>query len=133
MRLDRPARRQARIGLTPLIDVVFILLLFFMLTTRFGQQQAMELNLRADGDGTSSTVSDTVILRLDASGSVVMPDGSTLALDRLAADPELERIREQALPVALDVDDAVPLQALIGVLDRFDAIGLPEVSVRGLR
>jgi len=133
MRLDGPARRRARIGLTPLIDVVFILLLFFILTTRFGQQQAMQLNMPGGGATAAPSVSDTVILRLDATGAVVMPDGSTVALDRLADHPELVRILEQALPVALDVDERAPLQALVSALDRFDALGLPEVSVRGLR
>ena len=46
MQLDRPAAPARKlIGLTPLIDVVFILLLFFMLTSSFFQWQSLDLTM----------------------------------------------------------------------------------------
>jgi len=133
MRLEVPVQRRARISLTPLIDVVFILLLFFMLTTRFGQQQTMQLRMAGDTGGAVQAPQESVILRLSDAGSIELADGSSVALDRLGTHPELIRIREQGLPVALEVDEQASLQALVSALDRFEAVGLVDVSVRGLR
>lgn len=49
MHLDAPVKRNPGIGLTPLIDVVFILLVFFMLATRFTVLQEAPLQLSATG------------------------------------------------------------------------------------
>lgn len=132
MLLDVPPRRSAAIGLTPLIDVVFILLLFFMLTTRFGQQQAIELRMPGEGGGASATASDAVTLRLGADGTVALPDGSRVPQPELATDPLVLQLVAEAVSVRLAVDDAADLQGLVSLLDRFDAMGLAEVTVQGL-
>jgi biopolymer transport protein ExbD len=43
------ARRRRRIGLTPMIDVVFLLLVFFMLAARFGVTEAIPVALTGSG------------------------------------------------------------------------------------
>ena len=55
--LDLPAQgRRRRIGLTPMIDVVFLLLVFFMLAARFGGTDAIPLTLTG-GDDTVTSMS----------------------------------------------------------------------------
>src|SRR3546814_12993071 len=44
-RFSRGPRRRVRISLTPLIDVVFILLIFFMLATSFVDDRAIEVEI----------------------------------------------------------------------------------------
>ncbi|SHG98579.1 ExbD/TolR family protein [Marivita hallyeonensis] len=44
-----PETRRRRIGLTPMIDVVFLLLVFFMLAARFGTTDAIPVTLTAGG------------------------------------------------------------------------------------
>jgi len=46
------ARPRRRPSLTPMIDVVFLLLVFFMLAARFGQEGALDLSLAGGGAGT---------------------------------------------------------------------------------
>ena len=41
-------RLRIRIDMTPMVDVAFLLMTFFMLTTYFSKPQTMELNLQAD-------------------------------------------------------------------------------------
>ena len=45
MRFERPSRRRRGPGLTPLIDVVFLLLVFFMLASRFDREALLPLTL----------------------------------------------------------------------------------------
>ena len=47
--LRRPKRRVAiRIDMTPMVDIAFLLLIFYMVTTVFAMPQAMEINLPPD-------------------------------------------------------------------------------------
>ena len=132
MRLDLPRGRRATIGLTPLIDVVFILLLFFMLTTRFGQPQAMSLSVPGEGGTASAASADAAVLRLRADATVGLPDGRDVPPAALGADPAVRALLAGAVPVRLEVDDGADLQSLVTTLDRLEAIGLADVVVRGL-
>ena len=132
MRLEPPRRRRAIVALTPLIDVVFILLLFFMLTTRFGQPQAMTLRMPGEGGTAGGASADVVVLRLNADATVGLPDGRDVPLAALDADPVPAALLADAVPVRLEVDDGADLQGLVTALDRLEAIGFADVSVRGL-
>ncbi len=55
LQIKRPGRARARIGLTSLIDVIFILLIFFMLATRFEVWQALDVSAGKAGAAPSET------------------------------------------------------------------------------
>ncbi|MCV6584209.1 MAG: biopolymer transporter ExbD [Marinibacterium sp.] len=52
MQFAPPPRPRRKPSLTPMIDVVFLLLVFFMLASRFGMDAVMPLPLASSGDGT---------------------------------------------------------------------------------
>ena len=85
MSLSRP-RRAARIGLTPLIDVVFILLVFFMLASSFLEWRALEIRIPTFGSA-SSDADEPLRVRvgLDGRGALVLPTtpGSMIARIKL--------------------------------------------------
>ncbi|MBC7283967.1 biopolymer transporter ExbD [Hoeflea sp.] len=60
MRLDLPVRRHSRLSLTPLIDVIFLLLLFFMLSSTFSRYS--EISFSGGGSTTSPLPQPDVIL-----------------------------------------------------------------------
>ncbi len=62
--LQGPARRRAHISLTPLIDVVFILLLFFMLSSTFTPISALDLNPAIDGAGKKSSAPKALLIEI---------------------------------------------------------------------
>ena len=62
------ARREAGIEITPLIDVVFLLLIFFMVSSNFVQKQAVSVTLPKSEAATAS-VSNTIEIALDTSGT----------------------------------------------------------------
>ena len=67
MRRVSAARREAGIEITPLIDVVFLLLIFFMVSSSFVQKQVISVTLPESGTAFAN-VSDTVKISLDAAG-----------------------------------------------------------------
>ena len=94
MRIERPRRKLEAVGLTPLIDMIFLLLLFFLLGSdfvRFTQSQLAPPR----GTGGEQGVSQPAIIALAATGalqwngaSISRVDMQSRATDLLQADAE---------------------------------------------
>ena len=125
-----PARRPpVRVSLVPLIDVLFILLVYFMVTSVYldldmipasdGGETAADPAPAAGGDGDASAM----LVRIDPSGRAVLRgEALTMAAleSRLAA-----AVRERpALEVLLLPSPRAPVQALASALDALDAAGV---------
>jgi biopolymer transport protein ExbD len=139
-RLDRPARRAA-IGLTPLIDVVFILLLFFMLASNLQREQAFSLQLAAPKSRAllalapepprAPAADQNHVARVDlAEGGEFRLDGQPIAAADLAPALSRRREQEQDLRVLLIPAAGVSLQQLVTVLDHLAAAGIAEVTLQ---
>ncbi len=123
---SKPPRRRALITLTPLIDVVFILLVFFMLASSFLDWRAIELDAPASataGGGMEGAVLVEILPgALRVSGQVV----SIESLAR-AVSERIERVptgRVLVRPAA-----GVPLQDAVDVLDRLSLAGINGISL----
>ncbi|PIP97347.1 MAG: biopolymer transporter ExbD [Rhodobacterales bacterium CG18_big_fil_WC_8_21_14_2_50_71_9] len=115
----RPARRRrALIGLTPLIDVVFILLIFFMLASRLGDWRGLPVVSAPGGGG---GMAGAVLLELRADGLRL----SGAPLDAAALAARLPPGRR----VLLRAGDGVTMQALTALLDRLEALGVRDVTL----
>ena len=69
--VSRKKRRLGiRIDMTPMVDVAFLLLIFFMVTTVFRTPKALEINLPPKKDETKVPASKTVTIRILADGRV---------------------------------------------------------------
>lgn len=125
--LSLPARRR-RISLTPLIDVVFILLLFFMLSSNFMQWRQIDLPIPTQGEATDQEL--LVVRLLNNRGELSvgeqqlsMTDLETLS-GLISANPEKV--------VALDVAEGVDTQRLIMLVDNLRQAGASRVSLAGV-
>ena len=56
------------ISLTPMIDVVFLLLIFFMVTTTFNQQTSIKINLPQANGEQAENINKQLVLTIDAKG-----------------------------------------------------------------
>lgn len=84
-------------SMTPLIDVIFLLLLFFMLSSTFSSFGEIELSQATGGAATSQTPSERVFVQLGADRLTL--NGASVTLDELAAQVEIGRVL-----VSLDAD-----------------------------
>lgn len=131
MRLERtPARAGRAISLTPLIDVVFILLLFFLLASHFDQWGALQLDTGASlATHPSAAEAQASLLRLHADGALEL-DGEALDSAYLGTRLASLRAEHPELAVVVQADAEVPLQDLVSLIDRLVALGIQEVSLR---
>ena len=132
MQLTRPARRPALISIVPMIDVLLILLVFFMVTSTY-----LDLDLipavesRAEAPETTSQGADggpTILIRLASDGTPVVAgrtlgptDLATLLSTRLAEAPLTNVI---VLP-----SGRADLQSLVTVMDIATAAGATQLKV----
>jgi biopolymer transport protein ExbD len=120
--IDRPRPRR-KPSLTPMIDVVFLLLVFFMLASRFGADALVPLQL--GGAGASYSGPPRLI--------DVLPDGQRLngidqSLDAMVA--ALDGLTEsRAETIVLRAQDGAALQRLVTVMSALRAAGFTAMAV----
>lgn len=113
-----PAAPRRKPSLTPMIDVVFLLLVFFMLAARFGQDVAIPLGA---GGGAGEAWSGPPRL-VDIRPGTVALNGVETGLGDLA-DALRPLIETPADPVVLRPRDGADLQRVIDVMDTLNAAG----------
>ncbi len=122
IRFGDPPRLRRRPNLTPMIDVVFLLLIFFMLASRFGIDRALPL---VPASGASAPYSGPPRL-IDISPDGLALNGMPIAADSLpAALAPLMQSPDDA--VILRPRDGADLQALVGVMDSLSQSGLTRL------
>lgn len=128
MRLDAVlSGRRRRMSLTSLIDVIFLLLLFFMLTATFSRFGDIELTTGGSAEATET--SRLVFVQLRGTGLTL--NGEVILLDRL--DDELAALSadRRADAVIVSVGEDATAQQLVDVMGTVNALGtLPLQIVR---
>ena len=132
--LKRPVRRRSLISVVSMIDVMMILLFFFMVTSTYlnlDMVPALQKSDQAPGPDAPAPApgaATTLMIRIAADGQAMVGgqvfDAAALAAllrDRLAADP--------LTPVVLFPSGAAHLQDLIGVMDIVTLSGAVRVKV----
>jgi len=123
----RNRRRRSLVSLTPLIDVVFILLVFFMLVSSFADWRTIALDAPARA-GSGGGVRGAALLRLHAGGGL---DLNGRPVDRAGLEAALRELARGGRPprVLVQPGPGVPLQRAVGVLDAATAAGASEVKL----
>ncbi|MBX2853501.1 MAG: biopolymer transporter ExbD [Rhodobacteraceae bacterium] len=124
-RLSRP-RRRTRISLTPLIDVVFILLVFFMLASSFLDWRSISLTSTA---AASSGGGAEGALLVDVGPETVRLAGEALSSPELTARIGKVLAAKPEQRVLLRPRGGVDMQRLVTVLDRLRALGAQDIAL----
>ncbi len=120
--------RRRKIGLTALIDVVFIMLMFFMLTSSFEQWKTIQIDSPISKFQTSMPTLPQFIV-LESSGQLypLHQESEAISYSDLTLDSwdEIDIKR----PVLLLPEPNVRLQQIISVIEKLRQIGMAEVSL----
>ncbi len=125
--LLRP-RRKRTISLTALIDVVFILLMFFMLTSSFIHRKMLEVNIPAAADGTGSAQTPRLLVLTNDGGFRFSASTTSALIQPASADEALQQIQQASdstLPLIVLPQDQVQLQRILTVLQQLQQAGIP--------
>ena len=133
MKFQRQRREEININLTPLIDVVFLLLIFFMITTTFTKESHLSIRLPESSSDSASVPQEIetldVVVGVDGQYSVngqplVTSDALTLkrALLKLAGEQ-----RDQ--PFIITADANASHQSVVTVMDVAGQLGFAQLSI----
>jgi len=132
MQISQPPPSKRLVSLTPLIDVVFILLLFFMMASNFIEWRAIGLNV-ATGEGVSRAEQTPLIIRINPDGTLIL-NNESITLQSLGARTRSALSDNEAQSFVVQPEANVPLQEIVRVLDRMAAAGGRNISLaRGQR
>ena len=126
MRLERPARRKP-IGITSLIDVIFLLLLFFMLASSFSHYRALPIASNSAGAGSGAR---PILLRLhgsqewDLNGVALDPAETTARVEVLLGNSGMR-------PVAILAQGEATSSDVVEAMTMVRATGAPAVLITG--
>ena len=136
MNLRPRSPKEPDINLTPLIDVVFLLLIFFMVSTTFNEDARLRLQLpEADGEAVSAEDIELVEITIDRFGQPYVDDGKVLGDDIESLKQALVGAvgPRRDLPVLIKADAATPHQAVMRALDAASQLGLTRVAFAASR
>jgi len=97
MQLDRGEKKTLKLSLTPLIDVVFLLLIFFMLASTFSRFTSLPLSTKS-GKGQAVSLTNIILVRInqqgvvDVNGQEVDPSDLISTINSLADKPDMKLI-----------------------------------------
>jgi biopolymer transport protein ExbD len=121
------ASEEQGVDMSPLIDMVFILLIFFMVTTTFVKDAQVELE-RPSASSAKPASTKAIRVTLDRRGEVWV-DGRPVRAWMLQGSVR-EQLRSGAdRPVLVITDGAVAAQKLIDVIDECRLAGARDVAV----
>lgn len=119
-------RRRNLISLTPLIDVVFILLVFFMLASSFLNWRSITLDSPKQ-TGRSASLEQALLIEVRADGLRLA--GETMSLDRIAGRAVAALAKKPDRPVLVRPDDGIAVQEVVQVVDALAAAGVVNLSL----
>ena len=110
-------RPEVSINLTPLIDVVFLLLIFFMVSTSFSELTQLVVDL-PEAEGAPASTDTTLLLVVDVEGNMTL-DGAPVPNDARGLSEALrQRLSGNTdIPVTLSADAMTPHQYVVTAID----------------
>jgi|TARA_Y100001951_G_scaffold40624_1_gene32172 biopolymer transport protein ExbD len=133
VKFRRKPRENVEINLASLIDVVFILLLFFVVTTTFTRETQLKVDLPEAVSGTPPEQTELkqveVLIAADGAYSV---NGKALLesnLSNLMAALQKESDGDNSLPLIISADGKTPHQAVITAMDAAGKLGFAHLRM----
>ena len=122
-------RPEVSINLTPLIDVVFLLLIFFMVSTSFSELTRLVVDL-PEAEGAPSSADTAVLLVVDVAGNMTL-DGEPVPNDARGLSAAMgQRLSGNTdIPVTLSADAMTPHQYVVTAMDVAAQLNITRLSI----
>ena len=130
MKFKQVRRELPALNLTPLIDIVFLLLIFFMVTTSFSRETRLLVSL-PEASGSAENATESIEVLVDKKGGYAI-NGRRLVnaeVDSLVRGLELESGGDISLLVVLVADAEVQHQSVVTAMEAIGRAGFASLSI----
>ena len=132
MQFKRQKQAAIDVNLTPLIDVVFLLLIFFMVSTSFIKETHLTLNLPTAVNA-EEIVKETVSLEviIDNNGFYRIDGRALINTDRETLESALKNLSQGDLstPLTVTADATSPYEAVVKIIDIAGGLGFTKINI----
>lgn len=136
MKFHRKKRPLQDISVTSMVDVVLLLLFFFMVSTTFNKHTQIKVKLPEASAESVETQNGTIRLTIAANGGYFLEDEQGISHELLNTKPEtlILALRKRTqpdsppVPFIISADGKAPHQAVITALEAANAVGFKQIS-----
>lgn len=132
MKFQRQRREEININLTPLIDVVFLLLIFFMITTTFTRESHLSISL-PEASNAESPVEEpkSIEVLIGADGQYSINDAPLVNSESLTLRRGILKVAGDTrdMPFVITADAKAQHQAVVRVMDVAGDLGFSTLSI----
>lgn len=131
MNFSRAEEDRLDVNITPLIDVVFLLLIFFMVTTTFNQQAELRVDLPEASAEEQALEVIPIEITIDSAGAYFINGQSLAKNDAKTLLQSLQKIvaGDKDKSVIIRADATTPHQAVVTAMDTVAKAGVSKLSI----
>jgi len=131
MKFRRKQVDELELNLTPLIDVVFLLLIFFMVSTTFQKESEISLQLPKSTDVPVEKAPEQYEIVVNAAGKYFINDTELVSADIETLRQALFDLTngQRDIPITIRADAQTPHQAVVTAMDAAAQLGLSRMSI----
>lgn len=131
MKFRRKIREEPSVNITPLIDVVFLLLIFFMVTTTFNRETRLLVNLPEADAVPSENLPDQIEIIVSQSGTYSINGRVLINTDLATFMQGLEQVSatDRSMPILLIADAEATHQSVVTAMDGIGKMGFSRLSI----
>ncbi len=131
MNLRKFRKDDTEVNMAPLVDVVFLLLIFFMVTTTFREESEIQIDLPKAANEPMDVMPEAIEVMIDRDGTFYVNEQ---ALINTQVDTLKRAFREslgerENVPVIVSADANAPHQAVVKAMDAARQVGLSKLSI----
>jgi len=120
---------EAEINITPMLDIVFIMLIFFIVTTSFIKEKGLEVSRPSNAPPKQvEQKKGPIVLKIDASGNITLK-GRLIERKAVQANLEREKAVKPNSTLIIAAHPDADTDSLVTILDAASAVGVASVSV----
>ncbi len=131
MKFARRTRNEVEVNLTPLIDVVFLLLIFFMVSTTFTKESQLSIDLPEASASPGTVAERTLEISITRSGEFAINDVALTNNKLPTLMNALQKVSDgdNTLPLVITADSATPHQSVVTAMDAAGQLGFSHLSI----
>lgn len=117
-----------QVDLTPLIDVVFILLIFFILSASFQKESSVEVDRPSASSSMVKEASKTLTVSVDRNNQIWFKD-SVVNLTQLQFQMKSVVVKKEKINTIINADKSVDTGTLVQIIDAIRLSGISNVAI----
>ena len=131
MKISSSASERSNLNLTPLIDVVFLLLIFFMVSTTFEKQSKLKIELPEASADAVASAQDDLIISISQNGAFYVNNNEVPNAQATNLTKALRAVanEERGMPVMIKADANVAHKHVVMAMDVLGNMGFTTVSM----